>query len=213
MFDFKCQRCGECCKRYYVVSLPDEITKQASVFGITEAEFIKEKTQLYLSLFPAEYKEDSLVVNSSLLPKRIYHAIRNRLGHEQDFFLAMPLIAFLKQENGYCIFFDAKNPGCGIYSERPLECRLFPFVSLNNGVDYKKMYSFCQGLNFKDEKLSYADLSPVHFRRIKNYFESIQRDGIEKVIQAMPLQGIVVLEDKLVGEISKDEIKELFSML
>lgn len=33
-----------------------------------------------------------------------------------------------KKDNGNCTFFDEKNGKCNIYENRPLECRLFPFL-------------------------------------------------------------------------------------
>ena len=34
------------------------------------------------------------------------------------------------RENGHCVFFEAKGPGCAIYSVRPASCVHFPYVCL-----------------------------------------------------------------------------------
>jgi len=54
----------------------------------------------------------------------------------------------LKEKDNYdCIFW--KNGGCTIYSFRPLQCRSYPFWSLNlkNKQMWNKLAENCQGIN------------------------------------------------------------------
>jgi Fe-S-cluster containining protein len=34
----------------------------------------------------------------------------------------------LRNQSGYCVFFDVKNRKCKIYKDRPIGCRLFPII-------------------------------------------------------------------------------------
>jgi Fe-S-cluster containining protein len=53
-----------------------------------------------------------------------------------------------KKENGNCIFLNDKTIRCEIYLERPLECRLYPFLlDYSKGQpDVKLDERFCPGL-------------------------------------------------------------------
>ncbi|MDF1497519.1 MAG: YkgJ family cysteine cluster protein [Patescibacteria group bacterium] len=54
-----------------------------------------------------------------------------------------------KKENGNCIFLDDKTTKCTIYNERPLECRLYPFLlDFSFGKPNTKLDKrFCPNLN------------------------------------------------------------------
>ncbi|MCR4335535.1 MAG: YkgJ family cysteine cluster protein [archaeon] len=204
MLEFKCQRCEECCKRYYIVSLPEEIKKQALFLGETEENFIKNHTQLLLHLFAREYSPDKIVVSSALLPKKINDALDVINGFPLNFFIAVPVLVFNRTENGTCEFYK-KGIGCGIYTERPFECIAFPFITNRIITDYEKDYPFCRGLQFKDEKLSYTNMGHLHVKKIASYCESLREKGFTSVWKTWPDKGIVLFEDTLLGEISSEE--------
>ncbi|MBI4210889.1 MAG: YkgJ family cysteine cluster protein [Candidatus Diapherotrites archaeon] len=205
MYDFKCQRCGECCKRYYIISLPGEVSAQASLKGLEEGDFIARNMQLFLQLFPAEHGGSRINVSSSLVPRKFLDMISGHAGHIPEFFLALPMLAFRRREDGSCTFYDSGNSGCTIYSERPLECRLFPFVSDRKPDDYSKLYPFCHGLRHKDSNKTYADLSFVHFRQVADYFGMVKEKGFSGVWNSWPNGGVCLFTDKLLGPITADE--------
>lgn len=45
--------------------------------------------------------------------------------HENSFY---DLWTLKRKENGSCAYFDDNSKRCGIYSSRPLECRIYPFL-------------------------------------------------------------------------------------
>ena len=92
MLNFECQRCGECCKRYYIISLPHEVEAQARLKNLTVNEFIEKHMQLFLQLFPTEYQKEKIMVSSSLIPKKILEKIEGHLGKVPDFFIALLII-------------------------------------------------------------------------------------------------------------------------
>ncbi len=213
MLNFKCQHCGECCKRYYIVSLPEEVERQAKFLGETKKEFIEKHCQLFLHLFAREYSADKIVVNNAFMPKKVCEKIESVHGFLPNFFIAVPAIVFNRKPEGYCEFFDAETRMCGIYEERPLECRMFPFISEKVIVDYSKAYPFCEGLKFRDEKISYVDASGVHFEKIKEYCDLVREKGFTGVWGSWPEKGVVLFEDKLIGNITAHEFLDSIASL
>ncbi len=230
MYDFKCQRCGECCRRYFIVSMPEEITAQARLKAMGMREFLDTHCQLFLQVFPrpqagekAEAREKP-IVHRNLLPKKIAHALEKAAGPLPDHFVVLPMVCFKREERtegngkdgvnggrnpeGACTFYtqDEKGlGGCSIYACRPLECRLFPFISMEKNADYSKLYPFCKGLRFRDEKLNYADLGFVHFRQTADYFRDVMERGFGAVWGQWPGRGVLLYKDRRLGEISEQE--------
>ncbi len=215
-YDFKCARCGECCKRYYIVSTPEEITEQAGLKGMEMREFLDTHCQLFLQLFAHEQDQSKLTVHKNFLPKKIVSALEKEMGALPDYFVALPMICFRREEDangkaGACTFYtqDEKGlGGCSIYEARPLECRLFPFISMKKNADYSKLYPFCHGLTLKDEKLNYANISYVHFRKTSEYFKDIMDRGFCTVWKEWPASGVLLLEDKPLGKITEEEFMQ-----
>ena len=195
MLDFKCQHCGECCRRYYIISLPREIEGQAKFLGMEKSEFLEKKAQLFLRIFPSGHTTEKSVVSSALIPKKFSEIIEGHLGYAPEFFIVIPMVAFLRKENGECQFYE-KEKGCTIYPARPLECRLFPFIPDRKVTDYSKAYPFCHGL---------------HFTQIADYCALVKEKGFSKVWGTWPKKGILLLEDKLVGKSLTD--KEFFDCI
>ena len=205
MLNFQCQRCGECCKRYYIISLPNEVPGQARLKGIPEGDFIARNMQLFLQLFPAEHSEGRIMVSSSFVPRKFLEKVEGHMGRVPEFFIALPMLAFRRREDGSCTFYDSHNSGCTIYGERPLECRLFPFISDKKVQDYSKLYPFCEGLKHEDANKSYADLSFVHFRQVADYFGEVKENGFSALWKSWPREGVCLFTDKLLGPISEEE--------
>jgi len=205
MHDFSCQRCGECCKRYYIVSLPEELEKQAAFLGLERREFIERHCQLFLQIFPSMHGTQKPVLNRSFLPKKFLEKAEAFNGPLSEFFIVLPMIAFKRRGGGECTFYDSENSGCGIYPARPLECALFPFISDRKIEDYSKAYPFCKGLKTKGENLSYADLSFVHFKQMSEYFKKVKEKGFASLWREWPKEGVLLLESHLLGEISEKE--------
>lgn len=236
MHDFKCQRCGECCKRYYIISLPSEVQEQARFKGLGQEEFMDRHCQLFLQLFPFEQNEEKPVVSKNFLPKRIAERLEKEIGVLPEYFIVMPMICFQRHENGACTFYyegeaeespatgtsnalairggiwgkipqagQEKAAGCTIYGARPLECRLFPFISLKKNANYAELYPFCHGLHAKGEKLNYVDLSFVHFRQVGEYMNKVKEKGFKALWGNWPKKGVLLYKDKAMGEISEEE--------
>ncbi len=210
MLEFECQKCGECCKKYYVVSLPSEVKKQAIFLKIAEEKFIAENLQLYLQIFPYSYNEKKPIINSNLLPKKYFEEIEE---HEHsEHYMVLPLLAFKRKKSGFCAFFDENSRNCKIYSTRPLECILFPLVSEKSESDNKnhhKLYPFCIGFGYKSKNLSYMDFSKIHFKQMSDYFIQIMSHGFTKVWKTWPKEGTIVYKNKKIGTITEKEFFEI----
>ena len=219
MFTFNCLRCGECCRSYYIVSLPHEVKGQASFLGISEKDFVQGKMQLYLQLFPAEPSEGKMNIAAEGLPKKILKKIEARLGFRPENFIALPMLCFkragpgmgagkAKAWLGACIFYDSKK-GCAIYSVRPDECRLFPFISMDKDADFRKIYRFCKGLQ-KGPLVIKWDYEAVqaHFRETAKYLSEAKKKGFKATWKNWPANGVCLLEGKLLCKISEKEFFE-----
>ena len=205
MLNFECRRCGECCKRYYIISLPEEVEVQAKFKGLSKEEFIEKHMQLFLQFFPAEYSKEKIMVSSSMVPRRILEKLEGHLGKVPDFFIALPMLVFKRRENGSCTFYDEQNSGCTIYPQRPAECRMFPFISDKKVEDYASLYPFCHGLKQGSADRSYVDLSHLHFAQVSEYFGKVQEKGFSKIWGTWPKEGVCLFTDKLVGPIAEKE--------
>lgn len=224
-YDFKCQRCGECCKRYYIVSTPEEIAEQAKLREMGMQEFLDAHCQLFLQLFSHWQDAQKITVHKNFLPKKIMLALEKQLGALPDYFIALPMVCFRREESagadgrgkevvacrkaaGACTFYTQDGNGlggCAIYGARPLECRLFPFISMNKNANFQKLYPFCHGLKKKQEGKSFANLSAVHFNQTSDYFGLIAKEGFSAVWGKWPGKGILLYKDKPLGEITEQE--------
>lgn len=205
--DFKCHRCGECCRRYFIITLPHELKKQAKFAKLDEKGFIERNAQLFLQLFPSGQSDTKISISSRLLPKRVASLVEKEHGHLPEFLIALPMIAFRRKENGACIFFDEGSSGCTIYPARPLECILFPFISEKKTDDYSKLYPFCKGLKSKGG-LSYHDFSQMHFKEVADYCAEVKAKGFASLWKHWPKEGVLLLQEKLLGKIGEKEFFE-----
>jgi len=88
-----------------------------------------------------------------LLPddvERINSAIKSDNFWIKDSAQEETVVGYLKRRKGVCIFFNEKKL-CSIYSERPLYCRLYPFIKevyFHSEIDVDLS---CPGLNYNKE--------------------------------------------------------------
>ena len=93
---------------------------------------------------PALHQEDRMLIEKGRIPSKYLYAIRKgELAHDNVKGRLMPVdsdIIKIKGKEGTwtCIFFDAHNKGCSIYSDRPLECRA---LKCWDTVELEKMYA------------------------------------------------------------------------
>ncbi len=206
---FNCEKCGECCRRYWITVLPDELEKEAGFLKIPVREFVNKYTRLYLRLFPmqSEHRKHGLVISSALLPKKVARKAEHILYALPDFFLALPTLAF-KRRGKTCIFFDEKK-GCEIQEVKPEQCSLFPEISMS-GTPLKELYPFCLGLKINGGKRK-TELEKNHYQNVFGYFERVGEEGFKKVWKHWPKEGIAVLKGKKLGDISGKEFFEAIS--
>ena len=61
-----------------------------------------------------------------------------RKGYKREFFAQFDKAGYAKLRNnrGYCVFYDTEKRRCRVYRERPLGCRLYPVIYFEGkGVD------------------------------------------------------------------------------
>jgi Fe-S-cluster containining protein len=53
-----------------------------------------------------------------------------RKGYSKQFFAQFDRdgYATLRNQQGYCVFYDAENRRCRVYADRPLGCRIYPVI-------------------------------------------------------------------------------------
>lgn len=197
----KSLKCMECCKKYRITLLPEEAKAIAKMLRMRESDFLKKYCVLHLQLFPAQLSKDKLIIHGSALPKKTAKNIDSKLGYLPDFFLALPAIALKKGKT--CIFL--KKNLCKIHKAKPMQCKLFPFIALEENADLKKMYPFCKSL--KEKKISKKSFLKCkkHYKSLSNYFEKVKKEGFLKQWKALPEKGIVVLKGTEIGAISRKE--------
>ena len=114
------------------------------------------------------------------------------------YFIVLASIAFRRGKNGTCIFLS-KNL-CKIYSARPKQCALFPFISMDK-KPLKKQYAFCKALSSG----SLGKIDKAQAKNVSAYFESVAKKAFEKIWPALPSSGVVCLENREFKKISKKE--------
>ncbi len=64
-----------------------------------------------------------------LLSKKDISRLEN-LGFSKCYFVKFDKHGYaqLKNQEGYCVFYDLKNRRCGIYANRPSGCRVYPVI-------------------------------------------------------------------------------------
>jgi len=197
--------CDECCKRYWITLLPKEAKKISGLLKISEKKFMQKYCLLHLNLFPTE-KKTGMAVSSALIPKTIAKKAEKKLGKLPGFFILLPGIVLKRSEKGECI--SLSNKMCEIYSVRPEQCSLFPFISMDK-KDLKQQYPFCRAL----EKGMKGSLDKPHLKNVNAYFAEIEKNGFESLWAFVPESGIVCIENKFLCRISKKDFLKISGLL
>jgi Fe-S-cluster containining protein len=202
--------CMACCRHYWITVLPAEAGKIAESLGEKPFRFIEKRCLLQLQLYPFDKKTSNpLVIPSQRIPKKFLRKIGKELGFSPPFFLALPTIVFKRAKNGSCEFLNQKNGLCGIYENRPEQCKLFPFIPWNN-KSLHSLYPFCAFLQGKKSSGRYSRYGKKHYQKVAAYFSRIEKNGFQSVWKTVPKKGILRLDQKTIGRISK---KQFFSLL
>ncbi len=198
-----CLSCGECCKRYSITILPEEIPKIAKLLKISKKKFLQEYCELFVKIYPKSVP-GLLTFATTFFPKKIGELISTILSYPPTGFLIVPQIA-LKRVSGVCVFLQ-KNNSCKIYSKRPSPCKLFPFMVVPG---YEEQYPFCELFR----KQSHYDLkhSKIFSKKISNYFKIVDKKGFEKVWFNPPEKGKLFLNELLLGKINLNQLNKMFS--
>ncbi|MDO8428408.1 MAG: YkgJ family cysteine cluster protein [Candidatus Diapherotrites archaeon] len=202
-----CHDCkAECCKRYWITLVPEQAQKIANSLNLSLPEFIQKYTVLYLQLIPVPIPvQDPLFFSKNQFSEKIQINLEKNNSLDQNFF-ALPLLALkrISSEDGKksCVFLK-NNYECSIYSVRPTQCQLFPFVMPDSVENLKKIYPFC-GL------IEHVSAEPLkiskHEQVVKNYFEQVKQKGFQKVWPALPEQGFCFVNGKELTEISQQDL-------
>ncbi|MFH1663836.1 MAG: YkgJ family cysteine cluster protein [archaeon] len=200
-----CSACQECCKRYNITLLPKEAEKIAKKLGLSKKEFIEKNCELMLQFFPSGKTENFFAVKKQVVPEKILEKLEKH--SDSDYFFVLPNISLKKKE--HCVFLE--NGLCTIHEAKPMQCKLFPFISLKKETDFKKSYSFCALLKqgFKHEK-DFQEKSQAHYENIKNYFDKIKKQGFNSIWKILPKKGNAFFEDKRLCELSKEDFNAIF---
>ncbi|MDD5148041.1 MAG: YkgJ family cysteine cluster protein, partial [Candidatus ainarchaeum sp.] len=201
--------CSECCRRYWITVLPAELKKQARLMHLSEKKFIEKYCVLHLNLFPVTVPGKSLVVPSVFLPKKIASRLKRHFEPLPSHFIALPSIAFKRGKKGACIFLS--NNLCKIYSARPRQCALFPFISIEK-TDLALEYPFCPALKQKRMPAKKL-LEKAQLLNVSRYFESVAKKGFEKVWPALPSKAVLCLENNFLCGISKKDFLKILEFI
>ncbi|MBN1940852.1 MAG: YkgJ family cysteine cluster protein [Candidatus Diapherotrites archaeon] len=200
-------KCDECCKRYWITVLPKELKKAAKQQKISEKKFIGKYCVLHLNFFPADGSTGSLAVPSVFLPKPVARKLSKELGILPLHFIVLPSIAFKRSSQGACVFLSNKK--CKIYSARPRQCVLFPFISMEK-ADLKKLYPFCKALQKSKPRVL---LEKSQVKNVTKYFDSVAKKGFLKIWSALPSKGLICLKNWEIGKISKKDFLKIIEFL
>lgn len=200
-----CQKCGECCKRYAISVLPNEVERQAKFFKLPVSQFMGIYTRLLVQIVPFSSGQHPLALHTSMIPKALWKKLQDA-GFDAEYAMILPMIGFRKQE--YCVFFDPKSFGCTMHPVKPLQCSLFPFTSLKQNEDYAKAYDFCELSTITSPTKYTQAFIQVQRQNMHNYFDAVAQHGLAKVWPALPAQGEVVYNGKALEEISLETLNE-----
>jgi Fe-S-cluster containining protein len=75
-----------------------------------------------------------------------------KAGYRREFFVLFDVEGYAKLRNvkSHCVFYNVKNNRCKVYASRPLGCRLYPIIYVENkGIVVDKI---CRARDKFDEK-------------------------------------------------------------
>jgi len=149
---------AKCCRHYYITLLPFEAKKLAKSMKLSLKDFLENYTIQY-------FKE----ISFELSGKKIL--LQN---------IAM------KRINSACILLSEENL-CKVYSARPRQCKLFPFLALDESSDITKAYPFCLLVQNSCRKPTF---DKSHYAKIKKYYEDVGQHGFGNVWPFLPKEKI-----------------------
>ncbi len=173
---------AECCRRWWITLLPEELEKAVAFTGLERKRFVEEKCVLFAELFPLTEKKSGIVVFSGLLPRSLAGQIRESFGFLPDFFLALPALAF-KRPGQKCVFLNESNL-CSIYPARPRQCTLFPSISVEGKPS--DLYGFCPLA-----RNARRGIDQEHFQRLTHYYSEVEGRGFSALWAHLPREAIV----------------------
>lgn len=204
-----CQKCGECCKRYTISTLPHELERQAKFFSLSDEKFVGIYTRLMVQLVPFSSGEHALSLHTNMLPKRVWKKLQT-MGFDQDHVMILPMLAFKKQE--YCIFFNPQTFGCTMHLVKPMQCSLFPFVSANPHEDYSKAYDFCELSKISSPTSKTKEIQSFQTHAMRAYFDEVAKQGMSKTWKALPASGDIIYKNQVIGTISLKALEKWLSV-
>lgn len=206
---FECQRCLECCQRYWITLLPFEAKALAKCLGLKLEDFVRDYCEIYLQVFP-KIKEKGLNVSEAFIPGKIKSEMDEKNLALPGEFTVLPWLS-LKRVQGQCVLL-AENRACLVHDVKPLQCQLFPFISLKKGNDFREIYSFCQGLKKSKPKERMNEKKfREHLKQVKNYFSQVKEQGFQSVWGKVPSKGLFVFQDLKVCDLNKKEFLQFIA--
>jgi len=214
-----CLSCGECCKKYWITILPNEAKSISALIKKPMKRFLWEDCYLNVKLYPKSVK-GKLTFSSDSFPERIKKLITNSGEPLSLSYFIVPQLVLKRgktqfkviqhgskifEDKNECVFLEQNNK-CSIYKERPVPCRLFPFIAM---AGLREQYPFCD--LFKKTFKDFSKESKKYYSEIQNYFDSIDAKGIESVFLALPKKGFIYLQESFLGELSIEELLKMTS--
>lgn len=204
-----CEKCAECCKRYYITLLPSELSAISQHLGLSEEEFISRNCSIMLQIFPCLTESLPNAVPGEKLSK-FSKTVKKKAGYFPSYFLLLPAIALKKKPLKKCVFLDRKNH-CSIYPVRPKQCALFPFISLEERhLDLKALYPFCKLVHGNDViPVKEFNEAQKHYDRVKRYFKGVEEKGFSSLWKSLPKECMVLYKNDYVGKMGKKDFLAL----
>lgn len=202
--EFVCKQCTECCKRYWIILLPDEAKAISENLEVTLEKFISENCVTFLQVFPANDAEKKNYYTKEEISK----SIPELANEEPEFFAILPFLAIKRvhvEGRDKCTFLDGTN--CLIYPVRPGQCQIFPRL----GFKRKKVFfEFCEGLK-QPYFLSEEDVqeNKDHYEKVKDYFKLIAEKKFSEIWPVLPDDTTVLYQNKTIAKKDKKIIEEL----
>ncbi len=208
MAEFSCKCCGECCQRYWIMLLPVEATAIAKHLKLTLKDFVSEYCSLFLEFFPSSGNTEAMFINSSILPLNIFNSMQELITVVPNHLLVLPSVA-LKRNEKNCVFYEPKESKCMIHDVKPLPCKLFPFLSLEEELkskNFPEIYPFCEGLKscFGVNKNMFKNYYPL----VENYFMETKKSGFRKIWKHYPSKGIATYKGVELCKITEKDFFE-----
>jgi Fe-S-cluster containining protein len=198
-----CLSCGECCKRYSITILPEDVPKISKKLKISQKKFLQDYCELFVKVYPKSIP-GILTYLSSFFPKHIGNLLDLEFNYTPPSFFVLPQLT-IKRKEGYCPFLNKDN-SCKIYSVRPYPCKAFPFMILPG---YEESYPFCN--LFSKTNKDYSKQTRAYSKRMKHYFYNVDKKGFEKLWKNPPKKGKFFLSDSLLGGITLKQLNKVMS--